>query len=309
MCWVGGVTASLKQAQSGYQKMKFDYFEPGSINQAIELLEKYGHQAKVIAAGTDLVVQMKEKVAKPKYLIDLRKIDSLHRIEKKRDGGLWIGPLATMSDLEKHPEVKRLYPIVSQAAGQVSIAIRNMATVGGNICTASPSADSPPALIASGASLRITGPSGEREMTLEEFFLEPGKVALEKAEIVTSIELPAPLAPTGAVYLKYALKGSNDLAIVGVAASISLSKDKRVCKRARIVLGAVAPTPIRALTAEAKLEGEDIGEREIRESAKSASQEATPITDLRATAEYRKEMTYLFTQQAITESLNQLRED
>jgi len=284
--------------------MKFDYLEPVTIEEAVSLLERYGDSAQVLAGGTDLVVQMKNRIIKPKYVISLRKIADLGCIEN--DGaGLRIGALATISSLEKHEEVKQRFPIVSQAAGLVSIAIRNTATVGGNLCTASPSADTPPALIALGATAHIIGPAGERKVLLEDFLLGPGETVLEESEIVTAIEIPPTSARAGGVYLKYAIKGSSDLAIVGVAVLLSLNGNSRVCEKARIVLGAVAPTPIRVRQAEIILEGKQIGEEEIEESARAAPAETQPISDTRASVEYRKEMTYVFTRHAIREALEQ----
>jgi len=282
--------------------MKFDYLEPATIEEAVSLLKRYGDSAMALAGGTDLVVQMKNRAIRPRYVISLGKISALDFIESD-DAGLRIGPLVTMSRLANNEEVKLRYPIISQAAGLVSVAVRNVATVGGNLCTASPSADTPPALIALGATARITGLAGERKVLLEDFFLGPGKTVLGKSEILTTVEIPPPSTHSGGVYLKYAIKGSSDLAIVGVAVLTSLNGNSRACERARIVLGAVAPTPVRVRQAEMILEGKQIGEKEIEESARTASTEAQPISDIRASAEYRKEMTYVFTRHAIREAL------
>jgi len=282
--------------------MKFDYLEPVIIEEAVSMLERYGDSAKVLAGGTDLVVHMKNRAIRPRYVISLGKISALDFIEND-DAGLRIGPLVTMNRLANNKKVKLQYPIISQAAGLVSVAVRNVATVGGNLCTASPSADTPPALIALGATARITGPAGERKVLLEDFFLGPGETVLGKSEIVTAVEIPPPSAHSGGIYLKYAIKGSSDLAIIGVAVLVALNGNSRACEKARIVLGAVAPTPVRVRQAERILEGKQIGEKEIEESARTASAEAQPISDIRASAEYRKEMTYVFTRLAISEAL------
>ncbi len=284
--------------------MRFQYLEASSMGDAVSLLDKYNGTAKVIAGGTDLVIQMRRKLKRPEYIINIGKIKELGDIKFDAKGSLKIGALATVSSLEKSPEVRRRFPVISYAASQLaSVAIRNLATVGGNICNASPSADTPPSLIVLSAKLRIVGPGGERWVPLEDFFTGPGQTVLGRGEMLTEIVVP-PMPPrTGAAYFKHGIRGSIDLAIVGVAAAITLEDDRDTVRHARIVLGAVAPTPMRARQCEDMLKGKKITGAEIEKAAEVASGECRPITDVRSTLEYRCEMINVFTRYAIRKAL------
>ena len=284
--------------------MKFEYLEPATIEEAISLLIKYNGRAKVIAGGTDLVPKMRKGQIRPQYVINMGFIPGLDYINYDEKQGLRIGALTTIRALEKSTELRQRYPVIPQAAGQLaSTAIRNIATIGGNLCNAAPSSDMAPALIGLSATARIAGPDGDRTVRLEDFFTRPGATVLKAGELLTEIQVPVLPPRTGATYIKHGIRGSTDLAIVGVAAVITLELQGEVCQDARVVLGAVAPTPIRAPKAEELLRGKVITRAEIEEAGQVASVECQPISDVRASAEYRCEMVKVFIRRAITEAV------
>ena len=282
--------------------MRFQYLEPTSIEEAISILSEYGNKAKIIAGGTDLLVQIRSKTIRPEYLVDISRIPKLDY--KEENDGLRIGALTTIRALEKSAELHQRYPVISQAAGQLgSVAVRNMGTLGGNLCNAAPSAETAPALIGLSARAKIVGPDGERVVPLENFFVGPGETVLKKGELLVEIQVPPMPPDTKAVYLKHAIRGSIDLAIVGVAAIVTLEPGSNVCKDIKLVLGAVAPTPMRAHQAEEIIKGKKIDDALIDKCAQVASDESRPITDVRASDWYRKEMVKVFTRRAIKEAI------
>lgn len=282
--------------------MRFQYLEPTSIEEAISILSEYDGKAKIIAGGTDLLVQIRNKTIRPEYLVDISRIPKLDY--KEENGGLRIGALTTIRALEKSAELHQRYPVISQAAGQLgSVAIRNMGTLGGNLCNAAPSAETAPALIGLSARAKIVSPDGERVVPLENFFVGPGETVLKKGELLVEIQVPPMLPDTKAVYLKHAIRGTIDLAIVGVAAIVTLEPGSNICKDIKLVLGAVAPTPMRARQAEEIIRGKKIDDALIDKCAQVASDESRPITDVRASQWYRKEMVKVLTRRAIKEAI------
>jgi len=281
--------------------MRFDYLETTTIEEAVSLLTKYDGKAKVIAGGTDLLVQIRSKVIKPQYVVDIEGISGLDYIKYDDRQGLSIGTLTTIRTLEKSTELRRSHPIISQAASQLgSVAIRNVATIGGNLCNAAPSAETAPALIGLDAKAKIVGPDGERVVALENFFTGPGKTVLKTGELLVEIQVPALSPNTNGVYMKHALRGSIDLAIVGVAVVVMM--DGELCQEVNIVLGAVAETPTRAKKAEGMLKRKRINDALIEKVAEIAAAESRPITDVRASDKYRREMVKVFTRRAIRET-------
>ena len=278
--------------------MRFNYLEPATIQEAIALLGKHGEKARVIAGGTDLLVKTRAKAIKPEYVIDISYIPKLDYIAYDEKQGLRIGALTTIRAVETSDKIRKFYPAISQAAGLVgSVAIRNVATIGGNLCNAAPSADIIPSLIGFSAKAKIIGADGERETPVENFCSGPGFTCLRKAELLAEIQVPVPPTGTKGVYLKHT-RTPIDLALVGVAVILILDSDE-VCKDIKIVLGAVAPTPIRAKKAEEILRGKKIESALIEKAAQTASSEARPISDVRASAEYRREIIEVLTRRAI----------
>ncbi|MFC2019319.1 FAD binding domain-containing protein [Chloroflexota bacterium] len=283
--------------------MRFEYLAPATIAEAVSLLVKHNGKARVIATGTDLLVKVANRSIEAEYVVDITAITGLDYIELDEKGGLKIGALATMRTLETSAELGQSYPIISQAAGNVaSVAIRNIATVGGNLCNAAPSADTAPALIALTARVRLVGPDGERVVPLEDFFTGPGSTALKTGELLVEIIVSPPLPHTKGAYLKHSIRGTVDLAIVGVAVVATLEPDRRLCRDIKIVLGAVAPVPLRALEAEEVLRGKKITPALTQQCARVAAGEAHPISDVRASAEYRTKMVRVITERAIREA-------
>lgn len=283
----------------------FEYFEPSTVSEATSLLAKYKEEAKIIAGGTDLLVEMKQDNIRPKYIINIKTIPGLDYIIYDAKEGLRIGALTTIRALEKSSELRRRYPVISQVASHFgNIPVRNVATLGGNLCNAVPSADTAPALIGLSARARMVGTDRERIIPLEDFFTGLGSTVLKTGEMLVEIQVPVPPANTKGVYLKYAIRGKSDLPVVGVAVVVTLEPEDKVCKDIKIVLGNVAPTPMRARSAEEIIRGKRIDEAVINSCAQAASDEAHPRPgSIRASAEYKKAMVKVFTKQAIKEAV------
>ncbi len=278
--------------------MPFQYLQPLTLQEATSLLAKKDGEAKVIAGGTDLINLIRTKTIKPRYVVDIGRIPGLDQVRYEGDGTLSIGALTTLRTLETSNDVKQRHPVIAQAAGQIgSVAIRNVGTAGGNLCHASPAADTAPSLIALGATVKILGPAGAKTVNLEDFFTAPGRTVLQRGEILAEVCVPPMPPDSKGVYLKHASRGAADLAVVGVA--VSVIWDRGYCRNVKIALGAVAPTPMRARNAERMLEGKKIDDALIDQVAQAAAAESQPITDVRASADYRREMVKVFTQWAI----------
>ena len=278
--------------------MQYEYVEPKSIESAIALLAEKKGAARVMAGGTDLFIQLNKKIKKADYVIDICRIPGLDQIEYDEKTGIKIGAMATIRSIELSPVILQKCPVLSHAAGKIgSVAIRNVGTIGGNLCNASPSAETAPALIGLSATVKINGPGTERMLFIEDFFKGPGKSALSSDEMLTEIQVPVPPPSSKGVYLKHAIRGSIELAIVGAAVVIDF--DDEICRDVKIVLGAVAPTPLRATQAEKIIKGKKLDDALIEKCAQAASDESKPITDVRASAEYRKEMVEVLVRKAV----------
>ena len=292
----------LDRANSGYLRKlpKFNYVEAKTVEEACSLLSQYKSEAGVIAGGTDLLVSMKMRRVTPKHVISLRTIPNLDYIHFADREGLRIGAMATLYDIESLAVIRERFPVLADAASKIANPqIRNMGTIGGNLCNAAPSADMAPPLIALGAKLKIQGLKGERVIPLEEFFVGPGDSTLQPDEILTEIQVLNPPPGTQALYLKVPARTAIDIAVVGVTALVTLDSKHTHIIDVRIVLGAVAPTPIRAYEAEAIMKGKAIDRHLIERAAQAAADEARPISDIRGSASYRKEMVKVLTNRAI----------
>jgi aerobic carbon-monoxide dehydrogenase medium subunit len=285
---------------------RFAYLEPRTLQEAVSCLRQHGGTANVLAGGTDLLVEIKEHLRQPEHVINIKKIPGMNHFTYHPQQGLRFGSLVTARQIEIAPEILQNYPGLSRACSDLgSIQVRNRATIAGNVCRASPSADTLPPLIADGASLKIYGPDGERVVLLEDFFTGPGKTILSPDELVTEIAIPAPLPHTGRVYIKHGRRKAMELATVGVAVSLTL--DGAACREVRIVLGAVAPTPIRARKAEDLLRGRLIDDKVIDTIGEAAMSESRPISNVRGSAEYRREMVGVLTRRAIKQAMEMAR--
>lgn len=296
----------MDKANLGYLRKlpKFDYMEAKSIEEASSLLSQYKAGAKVIAGGTDLLVYMKMRRVIPQCIINLRTIPNLDYIHFADGEGLRIGALATLHDIENSDVIRERFPVLADAASKIANPqIRNMGTIGGNMCNAAPSADMAPPLIGLGAKVKIKSLKGERVIPLEGFFVGPGETALQTGEILTEIQVPDSPPHSRAVYLKLPARTVVDIAVVGVAVVVTLDSKRTSTIDIRIVLGAVAPTPIRAHKAEGIIKGKAINEHTIERAAQAAADEAQPITDIRGSAIYRREMVKVLTNRAIRQLL------
>ena len=273
--------------------IRFEYFEPKTLAEAVQILGRHKGTASVLAGGTDLLVEIKEHLRRVGHVVNIKRIPGMTELAFDPQGGLRFGALVTAREIEISSFVQKHYPGLLQAVRELgSIQVRNRATVVGNICRASPSADTLPPLIADGARIRIFGAS-EREIPLEDFFTGPGKTVLAPEEIVTGLSIPAPAPRTGKVYIKHGRRKAMELATVGVAVSVTPGRE------CRIVLGAVAPTPIRARKAEALF----LKNGNADEAAAAATDEARPISNVRASAEYRKDMVNVLTRRALERAM------
>jgi len=269
---------------------------PTSINEAISLHESYGERAKYIAGGTDVMVKIKEGKISPQYMISLRRLQGLDHIIYEK-GELRIGAMVTHRMLELSPVIRKEFPILIDAVENIgSVQIRNVATIGGNIVNAVPSADGAIPLITLGAEVRIIGPKGERAMALEDFFIGPGKTILKRGEILLEFVVPKLPPHTGAAYWKHTRRAAMELPILGVAVLISLDDDMKTCTEARIGLGVLAPTPMRAKNAEAILKGKKVDDEILKKAGKAAAQECKARDSVRGKAWYRRDMVELFVQ-------------
>jgi len=276
---------------------RFEYYSIESLEEAVKLLRKYGSEASILAGGTDLLVNMKKRITEPKHLINIKKITELNGIVETPKG-VRIGAATKLRSIEKSEMIRKSFPVLYEAVKLIgSIQVRNMATIGGNICNASPAADSAPALLVLDAKAEIMGQSGLRSISLSEFFIGPGKTALRQGELLTGLSIPGLPESSGSSFLKIG-RTSMDIATINVATFLRLRGE--VVEDCRIALGAVAPTPIRILRAEANLKGKMINQDAIWEAANIVSEDIKPITDIRATAEYRKNVSKILTRDALT---------
>lgn len=277
----------------------FDFFQPATLAEASRLLKENGPGGRFLAGGTDLVIAMKEKGLLPKYIVDLKSVPGLSGIRENNDGTITIGALTTMYAIETSPVIKEKYPFLAQSAAEVgSIQIRNRATIGGNMANATPSADVAPSLIALNTTAKIANANGERTVAVEDFFRGPGQNVMNADEILTEITIPKTSPQLVGEYIKFSPRDMMDLAYIGVAVVYNLGSDKK-CTGVRIVLGAVAPTPIRATNSEALLEGKVLTEELATQVGDEAARESKPISDVRSSADYRRAMVGVMTKRAI----------
>ncbi|MFC1917062.1 FAD binding domain-containing protein [Chloroflexota bacterium] len=287
---------------------EFTYLSPGTLPEACSLLAQYGNEAAVLAGGTDLLVKMKERQLTPHYLIGLKNIDNLDFIKLDDNKRISIGAMTTLNTIAVSPIIRRKLTFLALTADNMANQqIRNMGTIGGNLCNAAPSADTAPPLIASGANAVLTSPHKTRTIALEEFFTAPGQTVRKADEVLGEIQIPVPPALWGGVYFKLSQRSKADIAAVGVAAAVTLSAEGK-CTGCRIVLGAVAPTPLRAKRAEQFLLDKVITNDLIAETSHLAAEDARPISDVRSSAEYRQEMVAVLTRRALAGALEEARQ-
>ena len=278
----------------------FEYAAPSTLQGALALLKVKGDRARVLSGGTDLIVQVREDRRHLDTMIDIKKIPELMEMRYDPIHGLHLGASVPCCRIYEDPIIQRTYPGLVDAAFLIGgIQIQSRASFGGNLCNSSPAADSIPALIAHHAVCWIAGSEGTRKVPVEDFCTAPGKNVLSPTEILVALEVPPPPKHFGASYLRFIPRNEMDIAVVGCGVSIELSTDRLTCVRARIALGAVAPTPLLVAKAGALLANQKITEEVIDEAAAEAQAAARPITDMRGTAEYRRHLVGVLTRRAL----------
>lgn len=278
---------------------KFDYEEPKSLREALLLFSELKGKARIIAGGTDLLVNMKKRSVTPECLVSLRKVDGLRRIDRKRSA-VEIGSYVTVSELASSVVITELFPVLARSAASLgSPLIRNRATAGGNIVTARPAADLPPALMALGAKVELKGKGRKRTVDLDSFFTGPGTSVIGSDEVLTKISIGSLPPYTGGDYIKLGHRAALEIAIVAVASRITLDKPDGLILDARVVLSAVAPKAIHALSAEEVLTGQRPSEELFAKAASLAAADSLPVTDIRGGAEYRRAMVETLTMRTL----------
>ena len=282
----------------------FEYYTPQSVEEAIELLDRYGDDAKIIAGGQSLVPMMNFRLARPEILIDINAIQELEYIKSDGDE-LAMGALTRERDIEQSPLIIEKWPLLSKAISFIGhSAIRNRGTLGGSLVHADPSAEIPTSLCALNGRVKVVGPSGERTLEPEEFFLTYLTTSLEPTDLLVEIRIPALPQKMGWSFRELSRR-SGDFAIVAVAILLFTEKTG-VCREARISMGGVAPTPVRAQEAETLLSGQKITEKLIAEAAQQAAEETDTEPDYHASAEYRMDMARVFVKRGLQEAWNML---
>lgn len=278
---------------------RFEYVKPATVWEALDVLTSSGGLAKVLAGGTDLLVSMKKGLIQPELVVDINGLDQLRgitvsggRTREREPGPVRIGSLTRISEIEASEVIFRDYRALHDAAETLGTPqVRAMGTIGGNLCNASPAADTAPALMVLGATLDVLGPVSTPEehssVSVEQFFVGPGRTILGPDRLLSGLSIPPPMIGQGSCYLKFTTRNEADMAIVGIAVAVSLDESLSNCEDIKIGLGAVAPTPIRAYRAEELLKGSDLTPAILKEAARVASEEASPISDVRASASYR----------------------
>ena len=283
----------------------FDYEAPTSLASALELLARPG-EMRPLSGGTDIIDQLKSNRRHADLVVDLKRVPELLALESN-SSSLKIGSAVSCTDVHNYTAENGGFPALSESTELVgSIHIQNRASVGGNVCNAAPSADTIPALLIHEAVARTASASGGREIPLIDFFAGPGQTVLEKGEILKELVLPAPANNTASAYLRFIPRNEMDIAVAGVGSLIELNPSTKIVTKARIALASVAPTPVRAYTAEEFLEGTVIDAAAIDKTADLAVDSAVPITDVRGSAEYRKELIRVLTKRTLKICLERL---
>jgi carbon-monoxide dehydrogenase medium subunit len=284
-----------------------NYMSPTSIDEALQLLKDYSDKATIIAGGTDLIPQLRSGTISPEYLIDVRQLP-MHHIERKKDQ-VRLGARVTQAMVLESRELTDLFPALAEACRAVGgPTIRNRATLGGNLANASPAADSAPPLLALDADVFLEKEGSRRVISLDAFFRGPGETVIEADELLTEICIPILPPKTNTKFIKLGVRGAMAIAIASVAVRLSFDQ-KRKIETARIALGSVAPTPLRSLSAEQLLEGESLSRTLINEAALKAEEDTSPISDVRASADYRKKMISVLVQRCLHQIKDELGED
>lgn len=279
----------------------FEYQSPSTIEEAVGILAEHGDNAKILAGGTDIIVQLREGLREAGVVVDVKKIPELMGAEWREDGGLELGASVSCSQIYGDEKIIAAYPSLTDSARIIGgWQIQNRASIGGNLCNSSPAADSIPSLIAEGVTCRIAGQGGERTVPVSEFCTSPGKNCLGKGEFLVGLSFPAPGASCGSRYLRFIPRNEMDIAVVGAGAWLRLDGAGEKVEEARVGLASVAPTPLSADEASAWLQGKPATEDTFAQAGDLARKIVSPISDLRGPAEYRSHLTGVLVKRALT---------
>jgi len=286
----------------------FDYAAPTSLAQATALLEGAHGTARVLAGGTDLIVQLREHLRDADLVVNIKKIPELMELSYSSQLGLRLGASVPCYRIYEHAEISVAYPALADAARIVGgWQIQSRASVGGNLCNSSPAADTIPALIALGAQCVIAGPKGLREVRAESFCTAPGRNVLQKGEILATIVVAPPVPFSGSAYERFIPRNEMDIAVAGAASWVTLSADGTTIEQARIGLAAVAPTPLFAAEASQWLSAKPATEQTFERAGELASKAAAPISDMRGTAEFRRHLVGVLTRRTLAKAVERAR--
>ncbi len=287
----------------------FAYIAANTVSEAVTLLDEKGRAARILAGGTDLIVQVREARRDVDWMIDIKSIPDVNVLDYNADTGLTLGAAVECYKIYAVDEICEAYPGLVDATKIIGgTAIQGRAAVGGNLCNASPAADCIPSLIVLNASCVIAGPKGERELPVEQFCTGPGQTALAPGEMLVSLKIPAPANNSSSFYLRFIPRNEMDIAVVGAGASVTLDSTKQTIVSARIALAAVAPTPLFAEEAGASLAGREVSEAAINGAAQAAQGIARPISDMRGTAEQRTHLVGVLTRRALNGAIQRIRD-
>jgi carbon-monoxide dehydrogenase medium subunit len=288
--------------------MSLDYHAPASVAEAVALAARLGPDARFLAGGTDLIIQMRRGKVAPRHLVSLGRVPGLDGIAV--DGGVTLGARVTHRRLERSPDFQgRLRALVEAAEVVGGHQVRNVGTVGGNIVNASPAADVVPVLLVLGATVTLVGPEGERTLALDDLLTGPGQTTRRPVELLTRVSFPALPPDSATAFVKAGRRRAMEIAVVCVAARLTLCAARVRCLEARIALGAVAPTTIRARGAERALEGQALTPDVLRRAGEAAASECQPISDVRASARYRRLLVETLVPRAITRCVARIAEE
>jgi carbon-monoxide dehydrogenase medium subunit len=277
----------------------FEFHTPATLDEAYSLLDEHGDDANIMAGGTGLVLFMKQRMVQPGHLVSLRAIPGMDHI-RVEDGAAHIGALCTMHQVETSPQLREVLPLLGETYRHVaSVKIRNMATVGGGLSHGDPNQDPPPSLIALGASVVLSSASGRRIVPVDEFFTDYFETDINEGEIVTELVVPLPSANSGSAFIKFLPRTADDYATVSAAAVVSMEEGNRRCRDARVALGSVATTPIRARRVEDALRGRELTQSLIKDAADLVQDEVDPLDDFRGSSGYKRQMAQVFAKRAL----------
>ncbi|HRJ43778.1 MAG: xanthine dehydrogenase family protein subunit M [Caldilineaceae bacterium] len=286
----------------------FDFVSARSVDEVVAVLAAGGERARPLSGGTDLLTQMKEGRRSYATVVDLKRIPELMEIRFSAEGGLWLGASVPCHAINKNADVQKRYPALRDSTGLIGgTQVQGRASLGGNLCNASPAADGIPNLIIHSVTAHIVGPNGTRQVAVEDFCTAPGRTVLQNGEILVALEFPAPVKNFGAAYLRFIPRNEMDIAVVGVGASVVLSDDGQTIQSARISLGAVAPTPLFVKAAGDALAGQPVSEESFEKAAQIAWEAAKPINDMRGTIAQRKHLSGVLTKRALRIAIDRAR--